>query len=289
MMKKLIQKFKLYRYKEIVLVDSENVGYLVPSKIPNHVYVYMFVSDPFVLMKLQDQQLPKNIHLEDISRIRNQNSSKDIMDYCIMIKLTEIISFINHRHKLMICSRDKGYDAAIAFLKKEKITHHIERYSGSLANLYSENKDFVSILEKMNNDTCIQFKKYTNIASLKNAISKKQKEIFIIEKYIHDISYVSTYIEFDVYQLSYHVYFSGNLIHQTTQKEDALQIFHQQVIKIREKYDKYQTHELFVKATELHIRQYIEEAYLKKQSLQQCLVDHLGESHGQELYYRYTN
>ena len=287
MMKKLIQKFKLYRYKEIVLVDSENVGYLVPSKIPSH--VYMFVSDPFVLMKLQDEQFPKNIHLEDISKIRNQNSSKDIMDYCIMIKLTEIISLINHRHKLIICSRDKGYDAAIAFLKKEKIKHHIERYSGSLVNLYSENKDFVSILEKMNNDTRTQFKKYTNIVSLKNAISKKQKDIFIIEKYIHNVSYVSAYIEFDVYQLSYNVYFSGNLICQTTQKEDALQIFHQQVIKIKEKYDKYQSHELFVKATELHIRQYIEEAYLKKQSLQQCLVDHLGESQGQEIYFQYIN
>ena len=68
-----------------------------------------------------------------------------------------------------------------------------------------------------------------------------------------------------------------------------MQIFHQQVIKIKEKYDKYQTHELFVKATELHIRQYIEEAYLKKKSLQQCLVDHLGESHGQEIYFQYTN
>ena len=289
MMKKLIQKFKFYRYKEIVLVDSENVGYLVPSKIPSHVYVYMFVSDPFVLMKLQDEQLPKNIQLEDISKIRNQNSSKDIMDYCIMIKLTEIISLISHRHKLIICSRDKGYDAAIDFLKKEKIKHHIERYSGSLVNLYSENKDFVSILEKMNNDTRTQFKKYANMTSLKNAVSKKQKDIFIIEKYIHNVSYVSAYIEFDIYQLSYNVYFSGNLICQTTQKEDALQIFHQQVIKIREKYDKYQTHELFVKATELHIRQYIEEAYLKKQSLQQCLVDHLGESHGQEIYFQYTN
>ena len=40
---------------------------------------------------------------------------------------------------------------------------------------------------------------------------------------------------------------------------------------------------------QLHIRQDIEEAYLKKKSLQQCLVDHLGESHGQEIYFQYTN
>lgn len=45
--------------------------------------------------------------------------------------------------------------------------------------------------------------------SLKNALSKNEKKLFVVEEYINTIGMVKTFIEFDIYQMSYELYYSG--------------------------------------------------------------------------------
>ena len=54
MLKRIINTIKYHLVKEIVLVDSENIGYQIPEEIPKHTLVYLFISDPFIDEKIKD-------------------------------------------------------------------------------------------------------------------------------------------------------------------------------------------------------------------------------------------
>ncbi len=90
--KNLIERFKFRRVKEIIIIDSENVGYSLPLEIPKEVFIYLFISDQFIFPKIKDYQNHKQICLIDILKIRKENVSKNIMDFCIVTKLTELIT-----------------------------------------------------------------------------------------------------------------------------------------------------------------------------------------------------
>ena len=210
------------------------------------------------------------------------------MDFCIITKLTEIITFISHKTKIIICSKDKGYDASIYFLKQRYPQIHLKKYPGPLlCYCGSDFGDLTKILQKADKKLKMQIARHYSMSSLKKVLSKKQKEIFILQAYINPIAMVRTCIELDVYTFNYNIYYSGNIMNSTPDKEEALKLYHQYVSQLHEKYDKYQTHERFVKSKKLRIGQYIEEAYLKKQSLEECLIRHLGENQGYITYQLY--
>ena len=52
MLKRIINKIKYHLIKEIVLVDSENIGYQIPEEIPKHTLVYLFICDPYIDEKI---------------------------------------------------------------------------------------------------------------------------------------------------------------------------------------------------------------------------------------------
>ena len=54
MLKRIINKIKYHLIKEIVLEDSENIGYQIPEEIPKYTLVYLFISDPFIDEKIKD-------------------------------------------------------------------------------------------------------------------------------------------------------------------------------------------------------------------------------------------
>lgn len=289
MIKIIIKKWLFRHIKEIIFVDSENVGYQIPSKIPQNTLIYMFISDPFIIKKLQNQKISKQILFINISKIRKKFPTKNIMDFCIITKLTEIMTIISHQTKITICSKDKGYDASIYFLKQRYTQIRLKRFPGPL--LYYCGCDFpdlTGILQKADKKIKDQIIKHSNMTSLKKVLSKKQKDMFEVESYTNPIAMVKTYIELDIYTFNYNIYYSGSLMNTTPDKKEALKFYQQYVSLLHEKYDKYQTHERFVKSNELKIRQYIEEAHLKEQSLEECLIGHLGEHQGYLTYSLYT-
>ena len=79
--KRLIKRFQHRHIKEIILVDSENVGYEIAKNIPKTTLVYMFVSDIYVKDKLIEYTQYKNIKIIDISSIRSRFYTKNAMDF----------------------------------------------------------------------------------------------------------------------------------------------------------------------------------------------------------------
>ena len=54
-------------------------------------------------------------------------------------------------------------------------------------------------------------------------------------------------------------------------------------------YDKYESHERFLKSRHLHIRHYIEEASIQNLPLEECLINHLGKEQGHSVYKEYVS
>ena len=72
-------------------------------------------------------------------------------------------------------------------------------------------------------------------------------------------------------------------------KEDALYEYHQCIEKLHHIYDKYESHERFLKSRHLHIRHYIEEASMQNLPLEECLINHLGKEQGHSVYKEYVS
>lgn len=287
--KRLIKRFQHRHIKEIILVDSENVGYEIAKNIPKTTLVYMFVSDIYVKDKLIEYTQYKNIKIIDISSIRSRFYTKNAMDFCLMAKLTETVTCFSNKVKIVVCSKDKGYDPGIYFLKERYQDMDILRYPGSLYFYYCDlNADLVKILQNTTHEVRELVSRNSNMETLKMLLPKSQRKIFIIEEYTNLVGMVKTYVELDVYTMQYEVHYSGNLVLSTKSRDEAFEGFYHYQEKLHHIYDKYQTHEKFKKSNELQIRQYIEEADLKKLPLEQCLIKHLGATISHQKYVQYN-
>lgn len=100
---------------------------------------------------------------------------------------------------------------------------------------------------------------------------------------------VKTFIEFDIYQMSYELYYSGTHVGFFENKEDAFYEYHQCIEKLHHIYDKYESHERFLKSRHLHIRHYIEEASMQNLPLEEGLINHLGKEQGHSVYKEYVS
>lgn len=290
MLKRIINKIKYHLIKEIVLVDSENIGYQIPEEIPKHTLVYLFISDPFIDEKIKNYKNNKHIKLINISNIRKECVTKNIMDFCIVVELTNLLSYVSKKTRIVICSKDRGYDASIIYLKEKYPKQLVSRHPGSFCYYYNEgNEDYLSIMSKTNDALRKKILSYTCMDSLKNALSKNEKKLFVVEEYINTIGMVKTFIEFDIYQMSYELYYSGTHVGSFENKEDALYEYHQCIEKLHHIYDKYESHERFLKSRHLHIRHYIEEASMQNLPLEECLINHLGKEQGHSVYKEYVS
>ena len=100
--------------------------------------------------------------------------------------------------------KDRGYDASILYLKEKYPKQLVSRHPGSFCYYYNEgNEDYLSIMSKINDSLRKKILSYTCMDSLKNALSKNEKKLFVVEEYINTIGMVKTFIEFDIYQMSY--------------------------------------------------------------------------------------
>lgn len=289
MLKRIINKIKYHLIKEIVLVDSENIGYQIPEEIPKHTLVYLFISDPYIDEKIKDYKNNKHIELINISNIRKECITKNIMDFCIVTELTNLLSYISKKTRIVICSKDRGYDASIIYLKEKYPKQLVSRHPGSFCFYNEGNEDYLSIMSKINDSLRKKILSYTCMDSLKNALSKNEKKLFVVEEYINTIGMVKTFIEFDIYQMSYELYYSGTHVGSFANKEDALNEYQQYIEKLHHIYDKYESHERFLKSRHLHIRHYIEEASMQNLPLEKCLINHLGKEQGHSVYKEYVS
>lgn len=283
----MLKKLKLRKYKEIYFVDCENVGYLLPRKIPETSLIYMFVSDPYVIEKLQSRFF-KQVVVIDLSQIV-KNHAKNAMDFCIVSKIGEMLKYVNSTQKMIIVSKDKGYDAAIDYMKNDYPFFHIERYPFSL--IYLENNDEYrkEFLYKMDDHTLKMLACCHSMKQLKQNLSKKQKQSLSIVQHIDPISGIKVMIEYDFYQHLFSLYYSGNIKKQYQTLKEAKRAYDDLKNEVTRKYQKYFSKEMYKKAKQLQIHHYIEEAYASHLPLQECLIEHFGQNKGVSLFQTYVH
>lgn len=287
----MLERLKMRKYQEIFLIDSENVGYQLPKNLPKTAYIYLFVSNYFVLEKLNTQlhKYHKQLEIVDIEAIVKQNQTKNAMDFCIVSKLSEMIQKTSKKQKIVIVSKDKGYDAAIEFVKKQTGHSLIERYSLPIIYYYNSEVYVQTILGKLDPKILKLISCHQTMSDLKSFLTKKQKKKFVITEYTEDISGIKIFIEYDIYLNLFSLYYSGNIKKQYLTLDEAQRNFQKLIHQTKQKYQKYYSKELLVKAKQLNIHPYIEEAYLKNKPLQECLVNHFGQNEGTQLFNQFIH
>lgn len=288
----LLERLKIRKYKEILFVDSENVGYQIPLSLPQNVLIYLFISCPDILHKqtIKNYKQHQQVQIIDLSSIiKKQMSTKNAMDFCLMTKVAEMIKMMSSRQKIIILSKDKGYDAALSFLKKEHQHLHIERYPLSLLHYFHTDKEAQRIISHIDTKTYNEISKHTNMIELKKYLHKKQRQLFIVSSYQEPISHTNIYLEYDIYTQNYALYYSGTYKKQYSQIREAKKAYQTMIHEVNHRFQKYQSQQLYIKAKKLKIQIYIEEAALKNLPLQDCLIQHLGDTEGNKLFNEYIN
>lgn len=282
----MLKRLKMRKYKKIFLVDTENVGYQLPESLPKDVYVYLFVSDRFVVEKLNSQSYKyhKQLEIIDIGLIVKQNQTKNAMDFCLVSKLSELVLKFSTKQKIIVVSKDKGYDVAIEFIKKQFSYSLIERYPLPIVYFYNSNSYAQTIYNRLDQQLVKQVSYYHTMSNLKSVLTKKQKKQFVVAEYTEEISGIKMFIEYDIYLNLFSLYCSGNIKKQFQTLGEAQENFQLLINKTKKKYQKYYSKEQLRKAKRLNIHPYIEEAYLKNKSLKECLIHHFGPKEGTQLF-----
>lgn len=285
----LFKKLKLRKYKEIFLIDTENIGYTLPDEISKDVLIYMFISDLNIIshLELETKSYKNQIEIINIHQILRDCRTKNGMDFCLVTKLGEILEKVTPKQKIMILSQDKGYDVAIEFSKQRYPDMTIERYPISITTYYIQGKQ--NFIHNLSEEIYQLIPKYSSMKDLKRHINKKERKKFCFEEYIDPISKIKIYVEYDVYQNYFSLYYSGERKGYYETLEEAKEKFQVMVSKVQKKYQKYYSHELYVKAKQMKMNVYFEEAALKNISLLECLILHFGKETGIQMFHSFVS
>lgn len=284
----MLNILKYRRYKEILFVDTENVGYFLPNKIPQNICIFLFVSQPQLLKKLKREKCiyGQSLEIIDISYLSHNKLKKNAMDFCIVAQISMMIRSLSSKQKIVIISKDKGYESVIEFFKEHQ--YCIERYSLSLLHYIYSQIYPERIIKKCDTHLLSKISLYSSMHEFKSYLHKKEYQIFLFDTYSEPISNAHMYIEYDIYTYRYNVYESGLLKNDFQNLNDAQHYFSQQKQELCHKYQIYHTRTLFLKAKEMKLNGYIEEALQKGQSLHECLKVHLGERAGYQLFQKFV-
>ena len=143
----IIGAFVLIRYVKVKSsLDDEKKFFSLPDRNRLEL-IYCDIGDPFIDEKIKDYKNNKHIKLINISNIRKECVTKNIMDFCIVAELTNLLSYVSKKTRIVICSKDRGYDASILYLKDKYPKQLVSRHPGSFCYYYNEgNEDYLSIM-----------------------------------------------------------------------------------------------------------------------------------------------
>ena len=188
-------------YKKIVLVDTENVGCKAFKPLEN-IYIYYFVNstapDSFIKEVSQHRTNSEIVYLDD-----TYHHERNAMDFCIVAKLSEILSNTNKSTSLFILSKDTGYEDAIKFLQDTHKDRYIRRCD-SYVNMIENRKNLNELLRQTPkpiryriNQLGVQNKitEFGNMKALKKHLTDTvYDELFTLRRFKNLI------IEFDIYE-----------------------------------------------------------------------------------------
>lgn len=281
------EKRKYKKYKQIIFVDGENVGYKCPDmNISDDMYFFIFTNNK--------SYLDKNMEIINIKKIRkNVGNVKNCLDFCLISHLSEIVHLIKNK-EIIILSKDAGYDSAILYLKQKYPSLHIERYGkavGEYMFFYKINELKKAFPSWMKLTECIfnKIQSYDNMDDLKKNLTQKQKKKFVYSYKVVPISNTRIHITYDVYTHLYKVsagHGSGPTHYECLHKrlddaqKDCERIYNElsQISKC------FQSHEQYRKAKKMNLLSYVQEAARENQPLIYKLMEQFEEEKAIQLF-----
>ena len=223
----MFNQFK--KYKEIILVDTENVGYKFPTTIPKNYLVYFFISNPNVQNKLKHLTNTNNYKIVNINhaKIDGIPIKDNAMDFCIVTYITYFLSKISKNTKLVILSADKDYDISIYFAKHLFKKREIIRKEYNLETYINQHDN--TIQESNHNTSLVLFvfeKQLNNFLNYKRTLSPSIKKK-LKYKTCTTQSGKSLLIEKDPLHHCYYLVYSGRYIHMADSIEIMLPLYEQ--------------------------------------------------------------
>lgn len=296
---------KFAKYKKILLVDCENVGFSLEI-IPEDTYAFMFVSQSNKLYHF----VPKNMEIVDISEYKKGLVKKaNYMDFYIMYFLMKKIKKWKNKD-IVIISKDKDFEGVRNILLQENLV--IKCFKGTL-NQYLYGKTLI-VDEKSSEDNSIQndaykrivntvvpkwcFDKMTSVTKnlvpryktmqdLRLHLSKKQKNIFIYTFTFVPICQYKVDIIYDIYTRIYTVRNDGHFQYTTESLEDAMNVYQNHIDTLKAMSKKYKDNTIFKKAKQHSMLPYIEISSSSSKPLYDCMCEFMNEDEAYEKYFRF--
>ena len=269
---------KYKKYKQIIFVDVENVGYkLLNVKIQEDLYFFIFTSKKAYSVK--------NAKIINVKHIRNNvSNTSNCLDFCLITHMSEMISNISDK-EIIVLSNDGGYDSAILYLKKKYPSLQIARYGMSINKYlfcYRNGELLKTLPSWMNLSGYIlnKLESYDNMDDLKKNLSPKQKKKFVYSHKIVPISNIHINVSYDVYTRLYKVKAGEGADHYECyhkQLEDALKDCERIYNELSQISMYFQSHEQYKKAKKMKILPCVKEAAMKKQPLIYKLMENYDE------------
>lgn len=302
--------FKFARYKKILLVDCENVGFSLEI-IPKNTYAFMFVSQPNKLYHF----VPKNMEIINISQYKKGLVKKtNYMDFYIMYFLMNKLKKWKKK-EVNIISKDKDFEGVRNILLQENFdvkcfkgtlnqylcgkTQIIKEVTSSIETLKTKSlndekeKEIAGIkvpswcLEKMRKETKNELSHWTNMKDLRTHLSNGQRKIFIYTHTDIPISQLHIDIVYDIYTRLYEVRNCGHFSYQTSSLEDAKGVYENHVKALTDMSKKYINNDIFKKAKQHVMLSYIEISSSSGKPIYNCMCEFMNEDTAHEKYFRF--
>ena len=211
-----------------VFVDSENVGNLIPSTLPDNTEVWFFLSDINVYRKVYGLLDDPRFHVVDLLETDNERRrEKNEMDLAIIAFIANMITDgVKKKDRYVILSFDKGYDRAIHLLSEENPRLDISRETMSLRQFVEDTPDprkgdfFKGSLPR---DPMLRRKAVTcqDFAKFRETLTPAQRKSLRISQKKSTENGAATWFEYDFYADKYLLFSSGTLAGTYDCQEDG--------------------------------------------------------------------
>lgn len=204
---------KFSKYKEIILVDTENVGCVCPFELPKDIFVYIFVNNCNLANKFVFLNEQTNYEVLNINHAKTDGIAfkKNATDFCVVTYAAYLLSKMPKKTKIVILSKDKDYDISIYHIKQLVNNRSIERVGYNLKR-YCDEKHSSHNAKEVSEITPFELIEYTEeFFEYKRQLKPAQKKQLRVREYNKSNGKLIT-IEYDPLHHCYYLVFCGRYI-----------------------------------------------------------------------------
>lgn len=297
---------KYKKYKQIVFVDTENVGLIIPKRYSKENFYIFFAhivshkrGTATGDFEFYCSQLD-NTELVDISSIvQKLGHQKNLMDFILVAAIGERLPFIQDK-EIIISSKDKGFLGAIAYIqsrypqvnihsdhydivqeqetkqkekKKPDVQKNMDIYPDAWPQWLKEN-----LINTPPKYILTKFNKAKTFKDFYGMLNTKQKKKFYLIRGHVPVSEMLYGIRYDIYKHEYRVEFGQSMndfVYITSDKNAAILEMEKTLAKMTTLAECFQSHEVYQHLAKLKLTPFVLEANSKHEPLLNTMCTHM--------------